>query len=99
MRDYEQLTMEELNLYQKKNKDYTQCGDKYGNFNRVSRILALYPKLNLSNPKVVCMTYLLKQLDCALWMLSEGYDGTVENIDARLTDVHIYAKIARLLEG
>jgi hypothetical protein len=99
MRDYEQLTMEELNLYQKKNKDYTQGGDRYGNFNRVSQILSLYPKLKLSSPKVVCMAYLLKQLDAALWMLSEGYEGEVENIDTRLTDVHVYAKIARLLGG
>ncbi len=97
MRDYEQLTMEELNLYIAKNKDYTQGGDKYGNFKRVSCILSLYPKLSLSDPQVVAMVYLMKQLDAALWMLSEGYEGEVENIDTRLADVHVYAKIARLL--
>ncbi len=97
MRDFKQLTMEELNLYQSKNKDYTQGGDVYGNFKRVSSILALYPKLKLSNPQVIAMVYLMKQLDSVLWMLSESYEGEVENIDTRLTDVHVYAKIIRLL--
>ncbi len=96
---YEELTQQELELYQKKNKDYTQGGDSFGNFKRVSYILSLYPKLNLSNPQIVAMVYMLKQLDAALWMLSEGYEGEVENIDTRLTDVHVYAKIARLLGG
>ena len=97
MSDYEYLTIEELNLYKKKNKDYSQGGDRYGNFRRVSKILSLYSKLDLANPQVVAMVYLMKQLDAVLWMLSEGYEGEVENIDTRLTDVHIYAKIARLL--
>ena len=99
MRDYEQLTMEELNLYKAKNKDYTQGGDPYGNFKRVSCILSLYPKLSLSDPQVVAMVYLMKQLDAALWMMSEGYEGEVENVDTRLTDVYVYAKIIRLLGG
>jgi hypothetical protein len=95
--NYEELTKEELKLYQRKNKDYTQGGDVFGNFKRVSCILSLYPKLSLSDPRVVAMVYLMKQLDAALWMMSEGYEGEVENIDTRLTDVHVYAKIARLL--
>jgi hypothetical protein len=39
----------------------------------------------------------MKQLDAILWMLNQGYEGEIENIDTRLTDIHIYAKIARLL--
>jgi len=39
----------------------------------------------------------MKQLDASLWMLNQGYEGEVENIDTRLQDVHIYAKICRLL--
>ena len=98
--NYEELTQKELALYQTKNKDYTgNKGDPFGNFKRVSSILALYPKLNLANPQVVAMVYLMKQLDSVLWMMSERYEGEVENIDTRLTDVHVYAKIARLLGG
>jgi hypothetical protein len=97
MRDYEQLTLEELALYKAKNEDYTKGGDSFGNFKRVSSILSLYPNLKLSDPRVVCLTYLLKQLDATLWMLNQNYEGKVENIDTRLQDVHIYAKICRLL--
>ncbi len=97
--NYEELTQQELELYRKKNKDYTQGGSAFGNFERVSSILSLYPKLNLSNPRVVAIVYLMKQLDAALWMISEGYEGEVENIDTRLTDVSVYAKIVRLLGG
>jgi len=97
--NYQKLTQKELELYQAKNKDYTKGGDAYGNFKRVASILSLYPKLKLSDPRIVAMVYLMKQLDSALWMLSEGYEGEVENIDTRLTDVHIYAKIIRLLGG
>ncbi len=98
MKTYQDLTNDELNLYNRKNHDYTgNKGDTFGNFKRVATILSLYPKLKLSNSQVVAMVYMLKQLDAALWMMSEGYEGTVENIDTRLTDVHIYAKIARLL--
>jgi hypothetical protein len=97
MRDYEQLTQQELDLYRAKNRDYTQGGSPYGNFERVASILSLYPKLKLSDPRIVAMVYLMKQLDSCLWMLSEEYEGEVENIDTRLTDVHVYAKIIRLL--
>ena len=99
MRDYEQLTMEELNLYKAKNADYTKGGSVYGNLERVSQIFSLYPDLKLSDPRVVCLCYLMKQLDSSLWMLNQGYEGEVENIDTRLQDVHIYAKICRLLIG
>ncbi len=97
MRDYESLTLEELNLYRTKNKDYTKGGEIYGNFNRVSKIFSLYPNLKLSDPRVVCLTYLMKQLDATLWMLNQGYEGEVENINTRLQDVTVYSKICRLL--
>ncbi len=97
--NFEELTQRELGLHKAKNRDYAQGGDTYGNLQRVSSILSLYPKLNLADARVVAAVYMLKQLDAALWMLSEGYEGKVENIDARLADVHIYAKIMRLLGG
>jgi len=98
MRDYEQLTQQELDLYRAKNKDYTGSkGDPYGNFNRVSSILKLWG-FDIS-PRVVGLIYMLKQLDAAGNMMGQKYEGDVENIDTRLTDVHVYAKIIRLLGG
>ena len=40
----------------------------------------------------------MKQVDACLWMINKGYEGKVESIDTRLQDVHIYMKLARILE-
>jgi hypothetical protein len=94
---FKKLSDEELEIHNAKNKDYTKGGDPLGNFRRVASILALYPNLDLGNPVVVDIVYALKQLDAALWMLAQGYEGEVENIDTRLRDVHVYMKLARIL--
>lgn len=95
--DFYKITKDELQLHSDKNRDYAQGGDPLGNFHRVGNILANYPNLSSSSPTIVALTYMMKQLDAALWMLSQGYEGSVENIDSRLRDVHIYAKLARIL--
>lgn len=95
--DYLALTEDELKLHSAKNQDYAKGGDPLGNFKRVASILSNYPGLDPSNPVVVDIVYALKQLDAALWMLCQGYEGEVEDIDSRLRDVHIYIKIARIL--
>jgi len=95
--DYAKLTREELELYNAKNQDYTKGGDPNGNFHRVAAILGNYPGLSLADPVVVCLTYALKQLDQVLWSRAQGYEGEIEGTDARLMDVHVYVKIARLL--
>jgi len=96
---YLDLTEDELQLHSEKNKDYADGGDPLGNFKRVANILAQYPGLDISNPTVVSLVYMMKQLDAALWMLCQGYEGTVESIDKRLRDAHIYIKIARILRS
>ncbi|MFH1547675.1 MAG: hypothetical protein ABIC57_04255 [bacterium] len=93
------LTLEELDLHSRKNSDYAKGGDPLGNFKRVASILRNYPNLDVGNPIVIAIVYALKQLDAALWMLSQGYEGQVENVNMRLQDVHVYVKIARLLRG
>jgi len=96
---YLDLTEDELQLHSEKNKDYAGGGDPLGNFKRVANILAQYPGLDISNPAVVSLVYMMKQLDAALWMLCQGHDGAVESIDKRLRDAHIYIKIARILRS
>jgi len=91
------LTEEEIKLHSEKNRDYAQGGDPLGNFKRVSAIKKLYPGLPWESPIGVALGYMLKQLDAALWMISQGYEGEVENVDTRLRDVHVYAKLARIL--
>lgn len=91
------LTEEEVNQYERKNADYANQTRPMGNFERVGRILSLYPALSLGDPTVVCLVYMLKQLDCVLHLLEEKREGTVEGVDSRLADVHTYAKIARIV--
>ena len=92
-----QLTIDEMQLHSDKNRDYTQGGDPLGNFNRVSEIKRLYPNLDWGSPVGVCLGYMLKQFDAALWMLANRYEGEVEDVDTRLRDSHVYLKIARIL--
>jgi len=91
-----ELCIEEMALHSKKNYDYAHGGNPLGNFTRVANILSNYPGLKLT-PAVIALIYMFKQLDSTLWQLSQGYEGEVEGMDKRLEDVHVYAKLARIL--
>lgn len=95
--DFIPMAVKEVELHARKNSDYAKGGDPLGNFHRVASILSLYPGLDLTRPVSVAIVYMLKQLDAALYMLSKGYEGQIEGVDERLTDVHVYAKLARIL--
>lgn len=94
---FHELTKLESELHNRKNADYARGGDPLGNFYRVADILDNYPKLDLGNPVVVALCYMLKQLDCALWMLNEGFEGDVEGFCERMFDVGVYAKLTQVL--
>lgn len=86
-------------LHSKKNHDYASGGDPLGNFKRVAKILGMYPDLQLSDPTVVAMVYMMKQLDAALWLLSNGHKAQVEGIADRLQDVAVYSIIETVLQA
>lgn len=92
------ITFEEIELHSKKNHDYAAGGDPLGNFVRVSMILMQYPNLDLGDPSIVAIIYLLKQLDAYLWIKNNGHKTEVEGVDGRLADISIYAKIIRCIE-
>jgi len=96
--DFIPMSVSEMELHSTKNHDYAFGGDPLGNFLRGSQILAMYPKLDLSDPAVYAMVLMLKQLDAALWMKSQGHIAKVEGIIARMTDVSVYSKIVCILE-
>ena len=97
--EFYRLLEEFADLHSNKNHDYAAGGDELGNFKRVAQILSLYPRLSLSNPVVVALTYAMKQIDAVLWMLSNGHKAIVEEKKPRLTDIAIYATIAIILEN
>jgi len=95
--DFYRLCEEEMDLHSRKNHDYAAGGNPLGNFNRVSAILAMYPGLKLSDPAVVAITYMMKQLDASLWMLSNGHVAQVEGQKERWQDISVYSKIISIL--
>ena len=94
---FAELTKEELELHEAKNKDYRSDSDPLANFKRVSSWMALYPKMNWATPEGVAIVYAMKQQDAALSLMERGYEGGVENVDTRARDVHVYWKIVRIL--
>ena len=87
-----------MQLHSDKNFEYAHGGDALGNFNRVAAILAQYPNLKLADPSVVCLVYMLKQLDAVLWQMNSGYEGKIEGIVRRLEDIVVYSGIDILLQ-
>ena len=97
-----EITAAEMVMYNKKNKDYAggaegETSDPNGNFERCAAFWSMYPGISLGDPRVVALSHMLKQLDQICWSLSRGYEGEVEGLDPRFMDVHIYAKIARVI--
>ena len=90
------MCVAEMELYSAKSYEYTDGGDPMGNFKRVAGMLAPYTEVT---PVGVALVYMSKQLDSAMWMLSQGYEGKLEGVDARLADVGVYAKLARILHS
>lgn len=88
------LITEMAQLHSDKNHDYAVGGTPLGNFERVAHILSLYPDLDLSDPVVVIMVYMMKQIDATLWNLNTGHETKVEDPIKRLQDVCVYSGIA-----
>lgn len=92
-----ELLDEFAELHSKKNKDYAQGGVSTGNFDRVGKILSMYPGLSMSSPPVVALLYMLKQLDAVMWSLSQGYETAVESRHDKMRDIAVYATLAIVL--
>ena len=91
------LLVDAAKLHSEKNYGYAFGGDPLGNFNRVSEIKKLYPKMDWAQPIGVCLGYALKQVDASLWQLQGGYEDSKEGVANRLKDVFVYTGIAMLL--
>ena len=94
---YIPILLDLMELHNVKNHDYAAGGNALGNFDRVGAILALYPNLKPSDPFVVTITYMLKQLDAALWLKNNGHEAKVEGIGERLNDIIVYSTIAKII--
>jgi len=85
-------------LHSDKNHDYAVGGDPLGNFKRRAAIYAMYPGLDLSDPAVIPLVDMLKQLDALLWFYSNKHEAKVEGKVGRAKDVSVYSVINMILE-
>lgn len=90
--DFRVLTEEEIELYEKKKKDYVGGKDPFGNFNRVANILTNYPEINPAHPLFVAAFGILKHFDCVLHALEKNRN-LKESLRERLKDISVFAKL------
>ena len=95
--EFTTLILNELELHDSKNHDYSCGGDPLGNFKRVADMLAHYPGLRLDSPAVIGLVFAFKQIDAVLWMLSNGHQAKMEGVSDRLRDISIYMKLVNIL--
>ena len=86
--------LEIMELHSRKNHDYAHGGKPLGNFERRATIFSLYPGFKLDTPLNVALWDVFKQLDAAMWMLANNYEGSVEGVSDRIRDVVTYGGIA-----
>lgn len=86
-------------LKEAKNYDYAHGGDELGNFIRVSHFFESYPNLRLTDPAVVCASYMMKQLDAILWSKNIGHELKVESMDDKYQDISIYSILMRMIDA
>jgi hypothetical protein len=100
--DFYRMLEEIGELHNKKNFDYADGGEQgpLGNFRRIASIASLYPESQAWNtPTGVAVTYMLKQLDAALMLLTTGKTSkTGEGLGERFRDVAVYALLAIILD-
>lgn len=82
-------------LHDEKNHDYAEGGDPLGNFHRVSAILKIWG-YDIP-PWLVAAIYALKQQDCVMWTMNQGYTPEVQSLDERVEDEGVYAVLKRIL--
>lgn len=95
--DFIPALLDMMQLHSDKNHDYAGSGPPLGNFDRVAAILKMYPNFPYDTPAGVAVIYMLKQLDAALWIISQKIEASVEGVPARFGDIAVYSKLIPIL--
>lgn len=95
-----ELTKAEEVLHERKNAGYAGKGDPLGNFVRVARIYELYPGLDLTDSRVVLLTYVMKHIDALLFAFSPQADAVrrEQTVEESCGDISVYMKLIRCLQ-
>lgn len=95
--DFIRITVDEIELHSKKNKDYAEGGDPLGNFRRTETIKRLYPGLDWASDYGGAVDYMLKQVDAVLWSLAHQKGTECESLVDKLRDISVYAKLIGIM--
>ena len=92
------MVLQDIDLHDRKNRDYAFGGRPLGNFERVASLVATYPGLkeHLDTREGVAILYMLKQLDAFLWATAKGHELS-EGRPERLRDIDVYTTILRCM--
>lgn len=88
-------------LHDRKNTDYAAgtVEGPLGNFERVSKIMRLYPGFDWTSPFGVAMGFMLKQFDAGFTLKAQKRESvTGEPVAARLTDMAVYSVLGIILD-
>lgn len=87
-----------MELHNRKNRDYAFGGHPFGNFHRVASILKLYPNFPFATAKGVAWIFALKQLDAVFNSWSAGHELLQDSRLERHRDINVYGAIAAIAD-
>jgi len=96
--DFIRMCIDEMHLHSEKNHDYASKERPLQNFSDVAAIFALFPGLELSDPTVVALVFMVKQLVAVLHLKADHIVAQVEGMEPRMRDVSVYSKLIPILE-
>ena len=86
-----------IKLHSDKNHDYAMGGPPLGNFERVSKIMRLYPEFPWATPAGAATVYMLKQFDAFMWQARTGFTAKIEGAIPRLNDITVYSQLIAIM--
>lgn len=94
---FNDMMLDQMELYSRKNTNYAGGGSPLGNFNRVANMMKSYPNLQQGDPAVALIGMVVKQIDNVLWALNTAKFYSSESIDEHLADISVYMNILRCM--
>jgi len=95
--DFIPKMLELVKLHSDKNHDYAMGGPPLGNFERVSKIMQLYPDFPWATTHGAATVYMLKQFDAFMWQTKQGFEAKIEGAVSRLKDVTVYSQLIAIM--
>lgn len=94
---FNDMMISQMELHDRKNKNYAGGGNPLGNFLRVAKIMSSYPNIPHGDPATAVIGMVIKQWDNILWAMNTGRFYSEGSIDEHLADISVYMNILRCI--